>query len=215
MAPALAARCDLPAAGGLPPLVSLLDDGNTAQAHEHAVAALTRLSRDNPDNQTQIAKKLVAILSLPSEGAQKRSAQVLWDLAGKNLGAPVRIVNAGAISPLVALLGKGTSEEAREEAVGALACLAHGDASNQLAIATGLVALLGSGSAEAQEHVTLLLLSLASDADNREAIAKAGAVHRLVNQLAGGGSTRSAGAPWGAGANGKLRKAGHEYHELN
>ena len=37
--------------------------------------------------------------------------------------------------------------------------------------------------------MTLLLLSLASDADNREAIAKAGAVKRLVNQLAGGGST--------------------------
>jgi hypothetical protein len=65
----------------------------------------------------------------------------------------VRIVNAGAISPLVALLGTGTIA-AKEEAVLALTCLAQNDPSNQLAIATGLVALLGSGSAEAQEQVT-------------------------------------------------------------
>ena len=65
----------------------------------------------------------------------------------------MRIVNAGAISPLVALLGTGTIA-AKEEAVLALTCLAQNDLSNQLAIATGLVALLGSGSAEAQEQVT-------------------------------------------------------------
>ena len=60
-------------------------------------------------------------------------------------------MNAGAISPLVALLGTGTIA-AKEEAVLALTCLAQNDLSNQLA--TGLVALLGSGSAEAQEQVT-------------------------------------------------------------
>ena len=65
----------------------------------------------------------------------------------------MRIVNAGAISPLVALLGTGTIA-AKEEADLALTCLAQNDPSNQLAIATGLVALLGSGSAEAQEQVT-------------------------------------------------------------
>ena len=48
-------------AGGIAPLVQLLDDG-TEQAHVHAIAALTRLSNENPDNQAQIAKKLVGLL---------------------------------------------------------------------------------------------------------------------------------------------------------
>ena len=46
-----------------------------------------------------------------------------------------------------------------------------------------------TSSAEAQEHVTLLLLTLARDADNCIAIAKAGAIPRLVVQLKGGGRT--------------------------
>ena len=65
----------------------------------------------------------------------------------------------------------------------ALSTLAFNNPSNQLAIATGLVALLGTGNAEAQEHVTMLMLSLMVDPDNRLAIAKAGAVKRLVKQL--------------------------------
>ena len=63
-------------------------------------------------------------------------------------------MNAGAISPLFALLGMLGTIAAKEEAILALTCLAQNDPSNQLAIATGLVALLGSGSAEAQEQVT-------------------------------------------------------------
>mgnify|MGYP002841429056 CR=1 FL=1 len=45
------------------------------------------------------------------------------------------------------------------------------------------MSLLGSGSAEAQEHVTQLLRNLAQDPENRSAIAKAGAVPELVSQL--------------------------------
>jgi hypothetical protein len=46
--------------------VQLLDDG-TEQAHVHAIAALTRLSNENPDNQAQIAKKLVGLLGSKHE----------------------------------------------------------------------------------------------------------------------------------------------------
>jgi len=173
----LHANCEMIArAGGLPPLVQLLDDENTEHAHEHAVAALARLAKAIPENQTQIAKKLVALLSLPSEGTQRRSAHVLWDLAGTSKGAPVRIVNAGAISPLVSLLGqeKNTSEVAREAAVGALSVLAENDPSNQLAIATGLVALLGLEPDEAKEHLDSLLKTFAEATDLRAAITTAG-----------------------------------------
>ena len=46
---------------------------------------------------------------------------------------------------------------AEEEAAEALRSLAHNNPSNQLAIATGLVALLGTGTAEGQEQVTKML----------------------------------------------------------
>ena len=175
-------------ASGIAPLVQLLDDG-TEQATIYAAEALDRLASNNPDNQAQISKKLVALLGSRNEGAQQRSAHALWELAKSHPGAPVRIVNAGAISPLVALLGYG-SIAAKEEAVGALSQLAHNDKSNQLAIATGLVALLGSGSAEGQEHVTQMLIKFAAEEkDNRMAIAEAGAIDRLVLQIKGGGFT--------------------------
>jgi hypothetical protein len=73
--------------------------------------------------------------------------------------------------------------EARKEASGALSTLAMNSQQNQLAIAIGLVALLGSGDDEASEHVTELLLQLCVDANNRSAIAKAGAIQKLVLQL--------------------------------
>ena len=69
--------------------------------------------------------------------------------AANNPGSPVIIVNAGAISPLVTLLGNGTLE-VKTEAAGALMNLSLNSPSTQLAIATALVALLGAGTAEAQ-----------------------------------------------------------------
>ena len=106
-------------AGGIAPLVQLLDDG-TLQAHIHVAVALGRLAMNNPDNQAQIAKKLVGLVGLKNRpGAQQRAAHTLWELAQNNPGAPVIIVNAGAISPLVTLLSTGVSE-AKKEAAGAL-----------------------------------------------------------------------------------------------
>ena len=47
-------------AGGIGPLVQLLDDG-TEQAAVYAAEALDRLARNNADIQTQVAKKLVSL----------------------------------------------------------------------------------------------------------------------------------------------------------
>ena len=172
---------------GISPLVTILDDG-TPQAHKHASDALARLAVTHPDNQAQIAKHCVALLANQSTGAQQRSAQVLRTLAQNEPGSPVVIVNAGAISPLVTLLSSGAAE-VKEEAARALSTLAFNSPSTQLAIASGLVVLVGTGSADAQEHVTQLLLTLAQDEENCVAIAKAGAIPRLVVQLRGGGRT--------------------------
>ena len=173
-------------ANGISPLVTILDDG-TVRGHEFAALALKRLAVNNSENQAQIAKHVVALLGNPSPGPQKRAAHALMEL-GKNPGAPVIIVNAGAISPLVMLLSAGVAE-VKEEAAGALSTLALNSPSTQLAIATGLVGLVGAGAADAQEHVTQLLLKLAADPDNCKAIAKSGAISRLVVQLRGGGQT--------------------------
>ena len=128
------------------------------------------------------------LLGSPSKGTQQRAAQALCALAAHNPGSPVIIVNAGAISPLVNLLAMGAAA-VKEEAANTLSTLAFNSPSTQLAIATGIVAIVGTGSADAQEHVTHLLLKLATDPANRVAIAKAGAIQRLVVQLRGGGQT--------------------------
>ena len=174
-------------ANGISPLVTILDDG-TEQAHKHSSDALSRLAIKNPDNQAQIAKHCVALLGNPATGTQRRAAQALRDLAANNPGSPVVIVNAGAISPLVTLLSSG-APDVKEKAADALSTLAFNSPSTQLAIASGLVVLVGTGAAESQEHVTMLLLTLARDADNCVAITRAGAIPRLVVQLRGGGRT--------------------------
>ena len=165
------------------------EDG-TLRAHRHAADALHRLADGNPENQTQIAKHAVSLLGNQSAGAQKRAANALQVLGAYNPGSPVIIVNAGAISPLVNLLAFGVTI-VKEEAAHTLSTLALNSPSTQLAIATGIITLLGTGTAEAQEQTTRLLLTLAMDDDNRVAIAKAGAIPRLVVQLRGGGGLRA------------------------
>ena len=116
-----------------------------------------------------------------------RAAHDLQALAQDHPGAPVVIVNAGAISPLVTVLSNGKTDEGRSEAARTLHTLANSGAANQLAIAVGLVALLGVGTDQAQEYVTALLLDLSSgledDLHNRQAIANAGPFKMLVQQL--------------------------------
>ena len=83
-------------AGGLAPLVQLLDDG-TAQAAVFAADALDRLCIDNADNQSSIAKKLVTLLGSRDSGAQQRSAHYLLRACGPSIsmvgGGPARPAN--------------------------------------------------------------------------------------------------------------------------
>ena len=167
---------------GIPPIVALLDSNSaTEQTYEFAASALTRLSLNDAENQTQIAKRLVAQLSAGSAGAQERSARAIWNLAADQAESPVVILNAGALLPLVRMLSSGAGE-ARRAASGALSTLAKSSQQAQQAIAAGLVGILGSD-AEASEQVTQLLLELAGESTNRIAIAETGAVQKLVVQL--------------------------------
>ena len=174
-------------ANGIQQLVTVLDDA-TDMAYAHAANALARLSIANPDNQLQVSKHCVALLANQNFGAQQRASDVLKELARIEVGAPVVVVNAGAISPLVALL-TSPSTEVKQSAADALSMLSFKGPSTQLAIASGLVQLIGQGSADSQEQATQLLLHLSHDPVNCKAVAKAGAVPRLVQQMKGGGRT--------------------------
>ena len=133
---------------------------------------LTRLATDSGDAQTMIAKKLVSLLSLDSEPAKRRCAHLLCELGTNNAGAPGRIVNAGAISPLVAILGT-TFADAKEQAIGALACLAQNEPSNQLAIAMGLVKLLEIEKPEVEDNVQRIMAKFAGAPSFREGLTEA------------------------------------------
>ena len=93
----------------------------------------------------------------------------------------VRIAAAGAIPPLVALLGPHSSAEVQEQAAGALSILAFND-DNKVKIATAgailpLVALLGHhNSPEVQMRAAGALWYLSRNDDNRVKIRSAGAV---------------------------------------
>ena len=179
-------RVSIASNGGIKPLVQLLADGNEA-ALDHASHALTTLATGNAENQAQIAKKLVSLLDHDDANVISRAARDLQSLARDHPGAPVVIVNAGAIMPLVTVLSNGKTEQGRTEAGGTLATLASSGPENQLAIAIGLVGLLGVGTDQAQEYVTALLLDLSSglesDLENRRAIANAGPFRMLVQQM--------------------------------
>lgn len=106
--------------------------------------------------------------------------QALW--CGSADCVALLLLASAVARRLVELLGTGALA-AKDEAMGALLCLADKEPSNQLAIAAGLVALLGTGTAESQEFVSRMLLQFAQGATNRRAIADAGAVRLLVQQI--------------------------------
>ena len=69
----------------------------------------------------------------------------MWSLAADQPdSAPVLILNAGALLPLVKMLSSGVAE-ARKEASGVLSTLAMNSKETQLAIAIGLAAQIGGG----------------------------------------------------------------------
>ena len=187
-------------ANGIPPLVSLLDsDAGTLetqlQTAHHVADALACLARFDAENQGQIAKRLVVLLSSERTVAQVRGARALWSLAADQPSSPVVILNAGALLPLMKMLTNESStlgaHQARKEASGALESLAMNSPSTQQAIATGLVSSMGTSEGEGGEYVIELLLKLCNDANNRAAIAQAGGLAKLVPLLDGRGGARA------------------------
>ena len=166
-------------AGGIAPLVSLLNDG-THQAHRHASDALARLANQNRDHQAQIAKKMVTLLMANNtKVVQQRAAHALQMLAAENPGSSVVIVNAGAISPLVHLLSNAQDDCVRKAATDTLQALVAGTD----AAVSDLVALLGTGSLRTQELATQLLLTVCAEPASRKAVSRSMALQKVLFQL--------------------------------
>ena len=173
-------------AGAISPLIEMLR--GEPSGYRDAAGALWALAADE-STQLLIANAnaigpLVAILNArgPALEAHETAAGALGVLART---AKIRstIAEAGAIVPLVELFNM-QSMEAKVQASAALLTLVIQNEANQLSIAAGLVRIFTtSHSVDAHEQACDLCKKLSEDADNRGALARAGAIPQLVKQL--------------------------------
>ena len=112
----------------------------------------------------------------------------LLSLATESPESAVSIVKNGAITPLVSsVLTNGLSHEAHTDAAQLLQVLARSSPEHHEMIAKALSNLLGAGTTQAQEHVTLLLLTLSPSGDEhlkaRQAVAAQKPFKALVREM--------------------------------
>ena len=158
-------------AGAIIPLVNLLKEGDNL-GKAFAAAALDKLAT-KPD-----AKR----------NARQAAASQAWveDI-------PIQIAAAGAIVPLVEMLGGKCGDDAQEAAAGALFALAD-EVNNRVAITDAggvgpLVTLLGSNNGDTQSHAKGVLVRLSIEPANRALIIK-----KLVDMLRPEGSSGQEGS---------------------
>ena len=170
-------RTSIVEAGGIQPLLNLLE-GNSNRAKENSASAITHLCATR-DNQDAIAEAggvplLVSVLAASSASKETSSimlcslaAKAVWQLAKDHESNQLLIAEAGAITPLVSMLGNAHAEM-QSNAAGALATLAQNNQDNQGAIArTGAIAplctLVREGNAETKEQSAAALWALSAD----------------------------------------------------
>ena len=195
-------------AGGIPPLLRLLTS-ESAKAKENSASAISQLARGSRPNQNAIGKAggiplLVGTLTASSsnKGGDASQGQLetivlhtIWNLAKKNFANQVALVEAGAIAPLVQMLGNA-SAEMQLPATGAIECLLHAKDIQASIVRTGAIAplctLARDGMIETQEQASAALWSLSTDnLPNKTTIAKLGGIEALVKMVATGGSDKA------------------------
>ena len=208
-------------AGAIPLLIALLNNKAVENAMpgkmagEHALSALAHLAHGNPKIQAIIGAEsgipaLIAKLQSASANTKDTSLMNMWTLALRaiwhvaegNRDNQTKIVKAGAVQPIVNLLGSANMV-LRSTAAGTCAVLARGHADNQAALARGgaipLLAALAkesvtaTGALQAMEESAAALWALASDGTTnvKAIISKSGGVAILVGMLENGTSEKS------------------------
>ena len=196
-------------AGGIEPLLALLELSASPRAKENAISAISQLAH-NAKIQEAIAKAggvpllANALASTSSNGKEMVGANTLYSLsafainqlARGNRANQLALADAGSIPPLVAMLGSPSSEM-QANAAGALSGLSHENPENQAAVArTGAIAplcsLVREGAANVKEQSAAALWSLSSDnAPNKATVAKLGGIEPLVGLLVSGSTDAS------------------------
>lgn len=164
---------EIVAAGALDLIIVVLKSGHTMEARENAAAALFSLSVSE-EVKVEIGSKfdaIPALVILLQEGSMQRgkrdAATALYNLAVYH-GNKAKIIEAGAVPPLLALLGH-ESETVADACVAVLALLATSSegivALRDAAAVSMLVPLLRHGSPKAREYVTSVLLAMCKSGD--------------------------------------------------
>ncbi|KAG1674385.1 hypothetical protein FOA52_012911 [Chlamydomonas sp. UWO 241] len=185
------------AAGAIPHLVQLLGRESTAALQMAAAYVLGHMAANHARNQAAIAASgviplVVHLLGLDEMADVHRTAATTLGILADN-HAQNQASIAGAIPRLVQLIGPDSHAGVQESAARALHHLAVSHAGNQAAITAAgaippLVRLLGPDSrADVMEAAANALWVLADFAENKAAIANAGAIPRLA-AIAGGGA---------------------------
>ena len=172
------------AAGAIPPLVSLLSFGSSA-IQGYALAALLSLSMpQTPEGRDAVIAALVGALQSALNGGPRskallKIAEALAALVVRSTAERLAVEKAGAVKPLVTLLGDGHGEPgpAQQAAAGVLAELVRTQESRRAAVAAGgvapLVAMLQSAAVDTRAAAAGALARLAT---SREASSTIGAV---------------------------------------
>lgn len=173
------------------PLVSLLGS-ESAETQESAVTALLCLA-SHASSRTVVVKRLVAALEDRNTASQLKAAEALAVLSSRSATNRAAIVSAGAIFPLVTLLGNGQMAETKtppERAAAVLADLARLSESKMAIAEAGgippLVSMLSSNSEQSQTHAATALWHLSASVDNKNEITKQDAIPKFVHLLSHG-----------------------------
>jgi hypothetical protein len=131
--------------GGVPPLVTLVRDGNDAQK-EKAAGALWSVSANNADNKLLIAScggvpPLVTLVRDGTDAQKEKAAGALWNLAYQCTAAAACIAEMGGIEPLVRLVVNGTQEQ-KLWAAGILGYLDPDPETKSIVVANGGITVL-------------------------------------------------------------------------
>ena len=132
----------------------------------------------------------MTLLGSDNQTTAQYAAAALESLARDHIENQIALAKAGAIAPLVELLGTD-STETQEHAVGALLYLGSHDEASRNAVVKRLVAVLDMRNAAAQlKSAEALAVLAARSAENRKAITAAAAIPPLVRLLGDGRRTR-------------------------
>jgi len=188
--------------GAITPLVALL--GSESEATQlYAQSALLNIAMV-PANRAAVVKPLVELLSVRNAAAQMKSAESLVMLISRHVENRMVVAQAGAIPPLVGLLGDGRNvSNSQVCAATALGDLARMGESKQAIIQAGgvepLVAMLLSPDVEAHTRAAIAVCQLAASTSAQQLIADANAIPYLVRLLSSGhaiAAMHAAGALW-------------------